>query len=984
MNDVPTPEPGTPAGGLRRPAVDAAQAARIASALYGVVATATELGSNQDRNFLLMSADARLAVLKVDNQAFSVVEIEAQNLAIERLAEAGVPVARVLPGLDGYRIQRVSDDAGTEYGVRLFEHLAGGYLIDSGYLSPEALAGIGALAGEVSGALAGFEHPGLDRQLQWDMRRALAVVEDLLPAVGDEDKALRVWEVADRAEALLAPLRPFLPLQPIHGDLTDDNIIAALGPDGRPRAAGVIDFGDLAIGWRVAELAVTCSSLLHHNPDDPLTVLEAVRAFHERFALSRAEAAALWPLIVQRAAVLVASGWQQVALEADNEYAAERMDGEWSIFEAATSLPLEVGVAAVLDAVGFPAAALENVGELLMLPEAYVLDLGVESPLLDAGKWLGRDAEDTLGVAALRTHDAVVLPYGVPRLTRTRTDARTAAETVPLGLQLYLNRALPLAAPWPAQLTQTGIGEVELRRADGLRLIVGGLAADPEAEVPATAPARALAAGDAFGEAPASYPGLTPPLSVRLVAPDAPEEVPKFTSPDLAPAWRRLLRDPASLFGLEPSPLAADPEEEQLRRNRTFSSAQERYYHRPPQIERGWRHHLVDIGGRSYVDLVNNVTGVGHGHPAVAAAATEQLRLLNTNSRFLYRSLAEYGERLVALAPEGLDTVMLVNSGTEAVDLALRLAWAATGRRTVVALREAYHGWSIGADAVTTSAYDNPRALASRPDWVHVADVPNPLRGTHRGLGAGVGYAEDLAADLARLDAEGRPVAGFICEPILGNAGGVLPPTGYLAEAYAAVRAHGGLCIADEVQVGFGRTGEFWSFTAQGVVPDIIAIAKPMGNGYPIGGVITTRAIAEALGHEGMFFSSAGGSPVSCRVGLAVLDAMEAEGLERNARMVGAHLKARLEALGERHQLVAHVHGTGLYLGVELVRDRQTLEPAAAEAAAICERLLTLGVIVQPTSERRNVLKVKPPLCLTMESADFVVEALDHVLSTGW
>ncbi|PIJ50968.1 hypothetical protein BMH30_03645, partial [Leucobacter sp. OLES1] len=210
-------------------------------------------------------------------------------------------------------------------------------------------------------------------------------------------------------------------------------------------------------------------------------------------------------------------------------------------------------------------------------------------------------------------------------------------------------------------------------------------------------------------------------------------------------------------------------------------------------------------------------------------------------------------------------------------------------------------------------------------------------------------------------------------------------PEGYLADAYARVRAAGGLCIADEVQVGFGRMGStFWGFEQSGVVPDIVTIAKPMGNGFPIGGVITSQRIADALASQGQFFSSAGGNPLSCRVGIAVLDAMRDEGLQQNAAVVGERLRLGFEALAARHTLIGPVHGTGLYLGVELVRDRETLEPAKEEAVAICERLRELGVVVLTTSERSNVLKVKPPLCLTAESADFVVAALDRVLTEGW
>jgi 4-aminobutyrate aminotransferase-like enzyme len=325
-----------------------------------------------------------------------------------------------------------------------------------------------------------------------------------------------------------------------------------------------------------------------------------------------------------------------------------------------------------------------------------------------------------------------------------------------------------------------------------------------------------------------------------------------------------------------------------------------------------------------------------------------------------------------------------VNSGSEANDLAIRIAMAATGRIEVAAVREAYHGWTYLSDAVSTSVADNPGALGSRPPWIKLLDAPNPYRGRHRGHDAGR-YAVDAVARIDAWAAEGEPPGAFICEPYYGNAGGMALPDGYLEQVYAAIRRHGGLTIADEIQVGYGRLGSwFWGFQQQGVVPDIVTVAKAMGNGHPLGAVITSRPLADRYRSQGYFFSSPGGSPVSSVVGLAVLDAIRDERLQESAARVGRHLRRRLEQLADRHPIIGAVHGSGLYIGVELVSDRETLEPATRETAAICDRLLDLGVIMQPTSDRLNVLKVKPPLCLDIESADFFADALDHVFSHGF
>ena len=974
--------------GLVRPAISVADAALIARECYGIDAEATELGSNQDRNFVLIEPDGTRSVLRIDNPVFSDDARDAQHLALDAYRRAGVPVPAVLPGLDGLLTQRWRG-----FAVRRSEFADGEALVDAGYLAPVVLAEFGTLAAASVNALASLEHPGLDREQMWDMRVAYEQVRALAPSIAEPVLRRRVLAAADDAHAVVSRLGDALAVQPIHGDLTDDNVMGARGEDSRLHPRIVLDLGDLGLGWRVAELAVCASSMLHHEPGRPLRVLDTIAAFHADAPLDRSEALAVWPLIVLRAALLVASGWRQLEVDGDNDYARERISGEQSIFEAATSLPLVEATEHVLATLGVEAqgfVAEPVAGEVIgFLPDVSgplaVVDAGVESDALDAGRWAQSDAEELLRAQAFAEGARVaVMPYGVFRLTRTSVDTAEAAATWPTETELHIapGPSSRLLAPVAGEMSVHGDG-VRIATDDGW--VVEVRAVDLEPGRPAT-----VAAGENIGKLAASFDRRAVVLGVRRS--DAPDELPpvdgaRLVRPERVSAWARLTADPAALLGLPSQARGDESADELARRERVFAEAQERYYRHPPQIERGWRHHLIDTTGRSYIDMVNNVAGLGHGHPAIAAAADRQLRTLATNSRFLFRDLAEYSERLIALMPPGsaLDTVLLVNSGSEAVDLALRLAQAATGRRSIVALREAYHGWTMASDAVTTSAYDNPHALDSRPEWVHVADVPNAYRGTYRGPGSADRYLADLDADLDRLAAQGRDVAGFICESVLGNAGGVLLPEGYLTGAYERVRAHGGLCIADEVQVGFGRMGStFWGFEQSGVVPDIVTIAKPMGNGFPIGGVITSKRIADALSSQGQFFSSAGGSSLSCRVGLAVLDAMVDDDVQRNAREIGSRLADGLRELGRRHPLVGPVHGAGLYLGVELVRDRETLAPAAAEAAAICERLRELGVVVLTTSERSNVLKIKPPLCLTASSADHVVAALDRVLTEGW
>ncbi len=929
-------------GGLARPVVSVEDAARVARERWGVEGDVVELGSNQDRNFRIGVGH----VLKVANAATDPAELEAQNASMDVLADAGLRAPRPVQTTADHTAEQV-EIGGLPLHARLLTYVEGAPLMDVPSFGEAEARMLGETAGRIVAALGGFEHSGTVRTTQWDLRVGADVVRDLLTYIPESLKADVERSTADA----VARIPDALPLQVIHGDVTDDNLV--LDEQG---SVGVIDLGDLMVSWRVAELAVAITGVLANGCDDPLTSLETVRAFAEQVPLEHAEVAALWPLVVLRTAVLVTSAAELTAIDKGNDYAAERTSREWRAFRIATSFDLDEMEVLVAAAVAGLEPAEPALGRLLpddVVPS--VVDLSVLSPALDEGHWLEPGAAervlDEQGAPA-------VTRYAEHRLTEARPLApRGSAKTFALGLDLLVPDSTPLSEPFDGEVVRTDDG-VELR-GEPLTLAVHGKIED----------------GEALGTAS----GL---LCVQLHRTDAPR-APFLVSPRAHALWRALSPDPSALLGVDVAAPQVDPHDVLARRDAAYAQVQEHYFTAPPQVERGWRELMVDTQAQVYVDVVNNVATTGHAHPHLVEAATRQWSLLNTNSRFHYAAVAELSERLAALAPEGLDSVFLVNSGSEAVDLAIRLATASTGRPRVLAAREAYHGWTVASDAVSTSLGDNPNALDSRPDWVELIDAPNSVRGTHRGPDAAAGYLADLDAQLDALGESGRAqLAGVVIEPIFGNGGGVLLPDGYLAGVFDRVRALGGVCISDEVQVSYGRLGDhFWGFEQQGAVPDVITVAKAMGNGQPLGAVITTREIAERFAVEGSFFSSAGGSPVSSRIGLAVLDVLESEGLQENARVVGGHFRDRLLELADRHPAIGAVHGLGLYLGVELVTDRETFAPATRLATDVCDLLLELGAIVQPTGDFKNVLKIKPPLVITRESVDFVVDALDRALA---
>jgi len=401
-------------------------------------------------------------------------------------------------------------------------------------------------------------------------------------------------------------------------------------------------------------------------------------------------------------------------------------------------------------------------------------------------------------------------------------------------------------------------------------------------------------------------------------------------------------------------------------------------YDEPLHIVRGDGVWLYEASGRAYLDAYNNVACVGHCHPVVTEAIARQSRTLNTNTRYLHGHILDYAERLGARLPGELSVCFFVCTGSEANDLAWQMAQAVTGGDGAIVTGNAYHG------NTTAVAAFSPEELPERrtPEWVATVPAPDVYNGPFRGEDASARYAATLDQALAALAERGHGPAAFFVDTIWSSDGIFAAPAGYLADAWQRVRAAGGVCVADEVQAGFARTGDhFWGFESQGVVPDIVTLGKPMGNGHPLAAVITTPDIAERFAGASEYFNTFGGNPVSCAAGLAVLDVIEQEALQENARVTGAYLRQALGGLQSRHAAIGDVRGAGLFAGVELVRDRGTREPAPAIARAVMNGMRGEGVLVGRTGVADNVLKIRPPLVFTRQHADRLVEVMDRVLA---
>lgn len=405
-------------------------------------------------------------------------------------------------------------------------------------------------------------------------------------------------------------------------------------------------------------------------------------------------------------------------------------------------------------------------------------------------------------------------------------------------------------------------------------------------------------------------------------------------------------------------------------------------YQQPLIIERGQGQFLLDENNIAYLDMVNNVCHVGHCHPSVVAAGQAQMAKLNTNTRYLNDNILDYSQTLLDTFPESLSVVMFVNSGSEANELAMRLMRCKTQSDELLVVDGAYHGNTNKAIEISPYKFNGPGGEGAA-EHIHIVPVPDPYRGPYKGMSVetGLAYAEPVQQVIGRLQREGKQLGGYICESLQGVGGNLVMPNGYLDAVYQAVRAAGGVCIADEVQVGFGRVGtHWWGFETQGVVPDIVTLGKPIGNGHPMAAVVTTKEIAAAFVTGMEYFNTFGGNPVSCAIGKAVLDTINAENLMQNARDTGDYMRMRLVKLQEKFDIIGDVRGLGLFIGVELVKD-ENLTPATQEAQALIEWFKSRNILLSLDGPYKNVLKIKPPMVFNKDNVDYFIEQLLQGLS---
>lgn len=984
---------------------------------FGITGPLRQLGGEHDLNFRATGAGGDVIVKAMRrNGDIALVENQCSATAWALRSDPDLPLPHILPAPGGRLWQPLVDDCGHQRVVwvqRAFEGIPMG---DAGPQRLETLSALGGLAARLDRALVGYGWTPTSDAAKWDLSKA-DWIAGRLDVLGDGPRRRLVEGiVADYEKAF--PALMDLPAQPIHNDLNDFNILVVPGLIEPARVSGLIDFGDMALAPRVCEIAIAGAYAIldHETPEAALGAL--VAGYHGVSPLSAAEIDLIWPLLRMRLAVSVVNSTIEAVGRPDDPYVTISQAPAWRLLEN-EAIDGALMRARLRVACGLPAtdAASRIAGWLDQrrgsfapvlvedLSGAPVGELSVKASIVPENPFsLRPDEARHLGRPA-GTDTALWLgKYGEPRLIYTDDAFRKGPwrasnrRTVHMAVDIFAAAGKAVQAPLDGtvatvenrtgHLDYGGVVILEHRTAEGdpFYALYGHL--DPAMCETLHVGSR-IAAGEVFARLgkPDENGGWEPHLhfQMALTLDGMGHDWPGVADPDDWAWWRAICPNPAALLNLPDDKVAyhaIDADTLLAERQARFGSNLKLSYRRPVTFLRGWRHHLFDEMGRPYLDAYNNVPHVGHAHPRIRAVAADQLARMNANTRYLHPAPMALAERITGRLPSELEVCFFVNSGSEANELALRLARTASGGYDIVTPDHGYHGNTTGAIDISAYKFNKP-GMGGRKPWVHLVDVADDYRGRFRRdePDRALRYAEQVDGALAEVERNGGKLAGFIAETFPSVGGQIIPPPGYLAQVYERIRRAGGICIADEVQTGLGRLGDFYfGFEQQQVRPDIVVLGKPLGNGHPIGAVITTRAIAERFAQGPEYFSTFGGSNLSCRIAAEVLDIVDDEGLQANAKAMGERLLGGLNALGEKYPVIGDVRGIGLFVGLDLVTDRESRNPATAAADYVMNRLRDIRILVGREGPADNILKIRPPLTVDAEGIDMLLDRLDLCL----
>ena len=973
--------------------------------LWGIKGRFTQLDGEYDLNFRINSTH----ILKVMREGCQTDFVDLQCCALNHLRTFSLPL--VVPSQKGRPFETCKDEKGCDRILWVLENLDGKTWAEFKPKTQDLILKLGETIGVMDNALTGFDHSGLYREFKWHLPSG-DWIADNLGIIADATRQKIIRQILDDFAGIKVDLDA-LPVQAIHNDINDYNILVTGSLHDSPAISGIIDLGDMCAAPVVCDLAIAAAYVILDHPDPESALENLVKGFHSAYSLSPKEIDMIWPLLRLRLAVSVVNSTMMAQEKPHDPYVLISQGPAWAFLESQKVNP-DLIAARLRVACGFgvndSAQSVmkwldENRGcfaqvlghPLDTLPR---VSLSVAESTLPQNPFdLTPEEATTLGVETQGFHLGY---YAEPRLIYTDKAfykgpfKASNRRTVHIGVDIFAPAGTRVHAPLNATV------EAVENRKDNLDY--GGLVIlrhEIEKGVPFFTlyghlnpeSIGALTAGQLIkkGQAIAALGeqqhngGWAPHLHFQTGLINTDPNWPGAVDPDELDFWSMLYPNPAAILNLDDERLAYRPPSKVgvlAERKARFGQNLKLTYTDPVMFLRGWKTHLFDEWGRPFLDSYNNVPHVGHAHPRIQAVAADQLQRMNSNTRYLHPAQIAFAKKITSHMPETLSVCFFVNSGSEANELSLRLARAHSGGKDMITPDHGYHGNTTG--CIDISAYKfNAKGGVGPSEWVHLIEVADDYRGRFRRGDADIAqkYADLVDEALANISACDGKLAGFIAETFPSVGGQIIPPKGYLPAVYEKIRKASGVCIADEVQTGLGRLGDYYfGFEQQGVVPDIVVLGKPIGNGHPLGVVVTTKEIADSFAKGPEFFSTFGGSTLFCRTGLEVLNIVEDEHLQKNAKQMGDKLLAGLHGLQEKYKIVGDVRGYGLFIGLDLVKNLQTREPGTVLADYVKNRMREHRILMGSEGPYDNILKIRPPMTIEDKDIDYILEVMDKVL----
>ena len=1002
------------------------KAEEFALKYYGKKGTVKKLPGEEDFNFYLKSENGEKYTIKISRPDTDKQQIDFQSKIMNHLATTGIPLnfPEVILSKKGEEYIELENSRF----LRLQKWVPGRMLSEVNPRSPELLESWGKTCGLLSSHLKGFDHPAAHRFYKWNPSETLYSKKYRQYIQGEKELEIAdyFWDLFEKnALPYLTDLRKSVNYNDAHEHnlLADNNLK-------NPKITGVIDFGDALYSETINELAIACAYACMYFPDPLQAAANVVRGYHKIFPLEEKELAVLFPLICARLMITTANAAWNKYNEPANEYLLISEKPAWDLLRKLRHISPNFAYYILRKNCGFepcPKITLfqkwtgknkNRIAPIINFEDKKTIPLDLSVGSLDLGNNSNfeniHNFQKTINdLLEEKNAEIGIGGYGEVRPFYTtdayQTEGNNGAQwrTVHLGVDVWAEAGTDVFSPLDGKIygVQNNAGDcnygptiiLEHEMSEDLTFytLYGHLNLNSLKGLKKGTPIKK---GQKIAEigVPPENGNWPPHLHFQLILDMLGNEgdFPGAAYPHEAETLKSVCPDPKYFFPNISISSDKQPENEILiARKKILGKSLSISYDRPLHMVRGYMQYLYDTTGRRYLDTVNNVPHIGHEHPRVVRAAQRQIGVLNTNTRYLHENIIRFAEELLATFPPELSVVHFVNSGSEANELALRMVEAYTGQKDMVAVEVGYHGNTGGCIAISSYKFDGKGGKGAPPQ-THIVPIPDTFRGIYKNeKDAGKKYAAHIGVAIEKIKSQAeaeltsrtgigsRNIGGFICESILSCGGQIVLPENYLKEAYGYVRAEGGLCIADEVQVGFGRVGDkFWGFELQGVVPDIVTMGKPIGNGHPLAAVVTTQKVAEVFANGMEYFNTFGGNPVSCAIGREVLKIVKEDNLQHHALEVGNYLKNNLNNLKNIYPIIGDVRGHGLFLGFELIKNIETLEPATDEAAYLANRMRERGILMSTDGPDYNVLKIKPPMCFDKSNADFLLENLDKVL----